>query len=336
MFPAGIPDLLSSGRNARLIAEVQANFQRASDELTSGRKSDVVAATGGDPARLFGVERELTAVAQRRINVDIAISRASIIQSSLERVQTALERVGVPLLAAVERDDVGAALTEAETARSAFEEAVSALNSRFGDRTLFSGAATDGPALATGPDLLQQIFAATSAATDAASVIAAVDAYFSSPTGFAATGYLGSTTNASASEIDDGQREDFALRADNADLVSGLRALALAAVASEGAFAGANIGAQLDILRVAGESGIAATDRVINLRGLLGVSEERLDVAKTRLSGENAFLQQARNAIISKDQFEAANEFTALEGQLSLVFEVTARLSTLKLQNFLR
>lgn len=336
MIPAGTPDLLTTNRTQRTIAEVQRNFTRASEELTSGRKSDVVEATGGDPARLYGVERGLAAAEQRRVAIDIAISRSGTTQAALERVQNNVSSIGVSLLAAVERPDFASADRIAAGARSAFEDTVAALNTRFGERTLFSGAITDGPALATGEEILTQILAATAGATDAAAVVAAVDLYFADPAGFAATGYLGSTADAPPAEVDEGLRVDHAVRADRAELVAGLRALALGVVAAESGFAGATIGERLNLMRESGASGVAAVEDVVNLRAELGVSEERLDIAKTRVSAETAFLERAKNALIAKDQFEAAQEFTALETQLSLIFELTGRLSGLNLANFLR
>ncbi|MEM0924182.1 MAG: flagellar biosynthesis protein FlgL, partial [Pseudomonadota bacterium] len=64
--------------------------------------------------------------------------------------------------------------------------------------------------------------------------------------------------------------------------------------------------------------------------------EQRIEVARVRNLSEEEFLSRARLSIIGRDQFEAAAEFTALEAQLESIFQITARLSGLTLNNFLR
>lgn len=337
MAIAGFPDLLIASRNARTIADVQANFNRASLELTTGRQSDVVKATGGDPIKLYAVERDLALVAGRKSSISAAVSRASVTQSALERIQGAASQIGVSLAAAVEVKDIRAAELRASGAREAFIDVATTLNVRFGERSLFAGAAVDGPAMAPAEDILAEIEARVAGAADGAAAIAAIDAYFlTDPTGFAATGYVGSTADAAATELDDGFRVDFAVRGDQAEIVEVMRTLALAIVGGEGSFAGASIGERLDVLGAAATSGLAAVEGVVLLRGRVGLAEERLEEVETRLSAETVFLERAKNALIARDQFEAATEFNALETQLSLVFEMTSRLSGLTLVNFLR
>lgn len=336
MSITGIPDLLSAGRTARTLAQVQTDFTRASEELTTGRQSDVVAATGGDPIRLYAVERDLALNAGRALNVDMAISRAAVTQTALTRVEGAAGAVGAKLLAAVTIGDLTGAQLEANRARDAFEEAVSALNSRFGDRSLFSGAATDSPAIASAAAMLSDIAARAAPSQTADEVIAAVDDYFTDPAGFAATGYLGSTTDASSAEISPGQYVDYAIRADRDEIVTALKALALGVLGAEGGFAGATTSTRLAVMGEAGQRGLTASAGIVTLRGEVGVAEERLETAKIRGSAERTFLQTARNNIVARDPFEAATEFNALEQQLQTIFEVTARLSQLSLTNFLR
>lgn len=336
MNTTGLPDLLSAGRLSRDLARVNADFERAAGEVSSGLKSDIVEASGGDPTRLYALERDLTLVERRQTTIGLAAGRAGVSQSALGRVQDSVGAVGVALSAAVARGDESAAAAEAGKARSAFGEAVSALNSRFGDRALFAGAAADGPALASPDVILDEIAALVAAAPDAAGAVAAVDAYFADPAGFGATGYLGSADDAPDAEIADGARVSYALRADRRELTDALAALALGVVGAEGGFGGDGGAARLEVLGVAAGRGIAAGDGVIALRGALGATEERLEEAGVRADAERSLLQRTRSGILARDPFEAATAFKALETQLQSIFSVTARLSSLSLSNFLR
>lgn len=332
----GTPDLLSSSILSRGVARVNADILRTAEELSSGRKSDKVAAAGGDPTRLYALERDISRIGAAKESIDLAAGRSGQIQTSLERIQGALGEVGIPLLAAVTRGDISAARVEAEAARGAFDATVTALNSRFGDRSLFAGAAVDGPALASADSILTEINTRIAGETTSAGVIAAIDTYFSDPGGFSASGYAGSVIDLTATDIGDGQRVSYAVRADAQAFRDALNGLALAVVGAEGGWPGASDTADGDLLGEASRRSLAAREDVIDVRASVGIAEERFQNASIRNEAESTFLSAALNRILARDPFEAATEFTALETQLQSVFSVTARLSSLNLTNFLR
>lgn len=329
----GLPDLLTAGRLSQGLGAVNLDLARVAEELSSGLRTDLVEAAGGDPTRLYVIERDLALNDTYQTTIDVATSRAEVTQSALSRVQDASATVGVPLLTAVERNDLDAAELIGREARSAFDSAIAALNARVGDRTLFSGAATTSQAMAAASDMLADIALRTAGATDAASLVAAVDEYFDDPAGFAATGYLGSIIDAPAAEISEGERLSFAVRGDNEAIVATLSALAVSVAASESTL-GAD--ARKAAFREAGQRGIEATASVISLRSDLGLAEARLEEASVAVEAARLFLEQGRSSLRARDPFEAATEFSALETQLQTMFSVTARLSSLSLNNFLR
>ena len=333
----GVPDLLASSRLARDMAQVNRNLERASREVSTGLRDDPVAAAGGDPARLYALDRDLAAIDTRLTNLQLGAVRGEVIQSSLQRVQDLVSELGVELAAAAERRDIGAADRYAGTARSAFESVVNTLNSSFADRSLFAGAATDGAALADPDVILAEVAARVAAAPDAATALTAIDDYFfNDPAGFDTTGYLGSTSDAPATEIADGERIALATRADNDAIRGALAALAAAVIGAERAAPALSEVERLELLGSAASAGIAARDEVINLRATIGVAEERIETAQVRTEAEKTVLELSRNRFVLRDQFEAAAEFTALETQLQSIFTITSRLSSLSLSGFLR
>lgn len=335
MYATGTPDLMSTGRAARLLARIEGDFARASEEVSTGRRADPVQASGGDPMRLYALERGLSINETRRLNIGLAAARAGATQTALATVEQATGAVGAALKAAVTIGDLASARLEAANARGGFEQAVAALNSRFGDRTLFAGAATDGAALAGADDILAEIAAWVAPAANATDAIALVEDYFADPAGFAATGYLGSLTDAAEAEIDEGERIGFAIRADRAEIVEALKALALGVVGAEGLYAGATDQNRMAVMGVAADRGLDAIAGVVALRGETGAAEERLEIAGVRAGAERNFLQQSLNGIIAADPYESAIAFNALEAQLEKVLTVTARLSSLSLAKML-
>ncbi|MFV0474789.1 MAG: flagellin [Pikeienuella sp.] len=335
MYTTGTPDLMSNGRASRLLSRIDGDFARAAEEVSTGLKSDPVKASGGDPIRLYALERDLTLNETRRVNLDAAAARAGATQTALSKLETATGAIGGALMGAITIGDMTSAELHAGKARGAFGDAVGALNARYGDRTLFAGAATDGAALAGADRMLAEIAARVAPATGAADVIAAVDDYFSDPAGFAATGYLGSLTDAAAAETGDGERVGYAIRADRAEITDALKALALGVIGAEGGYAGATRGDRMEVMREAAGRGLNAIAGVVALRGEVGVSEERLELAGLRIGAERSFLQQSRNAVIAADPYEAGVAFTALQAQLETALNVTARLSSLSLAKYL-
>ena len=333
MFTTGTPDLLTAGRLSRGVGDVTRDLSRVAEELTSGLHTNLVEASGGDPSRLYAIESDISANEAQAQAIILAQGRSAVTQSALERVQSATEAVGVSISAAAGKGDIRAADLIGAEALSAFETVISALNARFGDRTLFSGAATTSQAVADADVILSEISARTAGAADAGEFMAAVDDYFDDPAGFAATGYLGSDLDAPTAEIYEGERVSFALRADDEAITATLSALAKAALAAN---AGLGDDARLTVYGRAGADGVEANADVVALRAGLGVAEERLEEAEARNEAGRLVLEQRLSTLRARDPFEAATEFSALETQLQTMFSVTARLSSLSLTNFLR
>ena len=332
----GVPDLLTAGQSSRTLTRVNQDLARVTQELSSGLRSDLVQASGGDPTRLYSIESELRLSEVRQFAVSQAKGRSAVTQSALERIQATLGDFGAPLLSAVTLNDLQAAETISSSARGAFSEVVSAVNSRFGDRSLFAGAATDGPALADADAILGDVSALIAGAADAGEVLTAIETYFSDPAGFQANGFLGSAVDAPDVELDDGEFVSYAVRADDVEISEVLSTLAIAVIGSEGGFAGENVEERQLLLGAASRRSITASDQIVGLRGELGVAEERFEEASVRLRAEEDMLRQARSSIVARDPFEAAIELSAIETQVQAIFSITARLSTLTLTNFLR
>lgn len=335
METAGIPDLLNNNQLRRRLGFVQQEITRSGQEVSTGVHADLRNAVQGNPQRLFVLERQIALNETFSVNIQQANSRAILTQESLALLQRSSEEVGLALIGAVERNDAFSAGFEGQRGRPAFEEAVAALNTRFGDRHLFSGAASDNRAVASADAILAEIQALTAAETDPLAAIAAVENYFDDPAGFDTTGYLGSTTDVPSAEIEEGVRVDFAVRADNANIKEVLKGLALAVVgAEEGFFAGSR-DAQNIVLREAAETSLAATNGIIQERATLGFAEQQIEEAEVRNSAETTVLNDALQSIIGRDQFEAAAEFNALDVQLQAIFSVTARLAQLNFASFI-
>ncbi|MEM6438338.1 MAG: flagellin [Pseudomonadota bacterium] len=332
---APLPDLAQNQALRRDISDLRARLDVAGEEVASGLRSDPTRAAGGDPARLFAIERGQAEAERRAEAVVVAQGRVSTIQQALGGLQDLADELGLELSAALGRGDLVAARLHAQGAEGALQDAVNTLNKSYAGRSLFAGAETRAAAVAPAEDILADVEAIVSAAPDVATALADIDAYFGPGGGFETVRYLGAAADGPQVSLDGGAVLPPGPRADDAAFRDLLKGLATAAVAADPAYAGPLDGAP-DLLGAAASNAIQAREDVVFLRSELGLSEQRLEQAATRLSARRFALDRAWNDAFVRDPYEAASEFQALEAQLQSTFAVTARLASLSLSTFLR
>jgi flagellar hook-associated protein 3 FlgL len=319
----------------RLAIETRNKIDTAGEEMTSGLNSSRYEATGGNLTRLFALERSLDRNGVFTATISLTETRLDVMQTALGNILSPIEDLSVDMSAAVGIGDQAAALTHARTARQAFANTVSSLNSQVAGQSLFAGTATDRPALANADAMLADLDTLAQGSATAADAIAAIDAYFAKPAGaFYTTGYTGSADDLTPVDIGEGTRLDYGVRADQDELVAVLRSQAMAAVVAGGAFNG-DADAQMALIGEAAASMLSAKEGVLDLRSSVGTRQEALETAKAQRTAERETLDLARNTIVATDPLEAASNFDALENQLNAIYTVTARLSSLRFLNLM-
>jgi len=332
----GLSDLARMQTLQKRAVDTRAALDRAGVELTTGEKASRFKATGGNLTRLFALERALDRNAVFSETISLTELRLDTMQESLGRLLAPAEDLAIRLITSVNTSDIGGSLLHGETARRDFASTVGILNTQVAGQSLFAGTATDTAALAPADTILADLDALAAGAATAADAITAIDAYFQPPGGgFFATGYVGSADDLSAVEIGDGQRIDYALRADEAELVAVLRAQAFGAVVAGGAFAG-NAAEQMTLLGEAGNRLLAAKEGLLDLRERVGASQEAVERARAGRISERDALEIARAKIVAVDPLVAASTYQNLQVQLEQVFTVTSRLANLSFINFMR
>lgn len=332
----GVSNLASHLQMLRTNGQSKQALNIAGQEVATGRKSDLVKATGGEFGPLFAIDRTLSQLDMRAQTIKDASAKAAASQLNMENIQNVLSNYGADLLSAVGIDSQPQAFSIANSARGALDRMVSSLNAQYGGQSLFAGAAVDGPAVIDAATMYADITALTMAAPDSVSAIAAVDYYFFDPGGgFATSGFTGSALNAPGAEIADGEIVDYSIRGDDLSVRQALRNVALAAVAANGDHGGSNFDG-MNMLKEAALGAISTQDGLIDLREGLGHVEEQIDTASARNSAESTTFEINRNAIVAADPYEAATRFQALQGQMESIYTITSRLSSMRLQNYLR
>lgn len=301
-------------------------------DLSRGTVADPGRHLGGQISALAAVESALSHTTARAAAADLGATRATAMQASFGRFNSAAGSNAVALLRATQSAEPSGLATVARAARAAFEDAVAALNTRTADQSLFAGTATDRAPLPDAAALLAAAKAAIGPSALPADAATAIDAWLADPNGFRAQVYRGTSDT---SPVALGPEESAALDVTAADpaLRGSLKGLILGALMSDPDYASQNN--QTALARLAGDSLIAsANDRTI-LSARIGVSEERLSVAQSRHAAELLVLQQGRSNLIGVDSYETTTRLRATEARLEMIYTLTSRLSRLSLADYM-
>ena len=332
----GYPDLLSFTRRNRTTTDIKARLNVAAQEAVTGLQADVTKATNGRVGNAHLLNKALNDIEQStRIN-SLSSTRLDLLSQGISGARAALNGIDTKAIIALSTTNAPAISAIAVEAEANLRSTLSALNVKHGSRSLFSGDATDQDPFVGADALLDDIRNIVTTAGSPADIEAALDTYFDDPAGgFQTKIYTGGTGQSSPLHIGNDQTVDLNIRGDNEAIKDVLRGLSVLSTAQETGFA-----VDSDEFAEVFNSGITktakGTSEFIALEGTLGIYAEALSKADERNKFEALSLTAAYQALVGRDQFEAAAELTQLEVQLEGSFILTSRLSDLTLTNFLR
>lgn len=335
MILTSIGDLSRGFALKRQSVALKQALTRLGSEVTTGQAADPVAQLGGNTARLSRIEHDLVLASSYRDTVREAGTAAETMQIALQSIANDTDSlVDTLVLADANVRESGIALAAAE-AGATLESIVSALNVGVAGRQLFSGAAVDTAPLIPAGDILAQLRTAMAGANTPAEVEAAADSFFDTPGGaFETLVYRGAATDLAPVDLGAGETAALALRADDDAFRDTLKYTALAALAGDSGLT-LTEDVRRGVLDRALDGLLGARDALSGQQATLGLAENRIAQAGTRIEAETASLEMARNTLVSADSYEAATDLEAVRLQLETVYSVTARLSRLSLVNFL-
>lgn len=316
-------------------AEIKARLQRLGQELGSGETADPATRFRGDLRPVAAIERSLVLMDAYDLAASEAVIAGDAMQTALAQLTDAAQTAGSQLIQTASLPNTTLSTAAGNEARQWLEQTVSALNTRVGGRTLFAGAATDGPALAGAGELLAALEAEVAGLTTAEDVVAAVDDWFARSDGFETVAYLGADHPTGAVRVTEGRTVNLDTTASDPEIRDLLKALATGALLSDANVLSGNHAARSELSRAAGEALLSAESRVTDLRAGLGSVQARIETIQTENAASRNALELARSDLLSVDPYETATEFQAVEGQLETFYAVTARLSRLSLADYL-
>ncbi|MDA9207800.1 flagellin [Octadecabacter sp.] len=324
--------LLTSQSNTRLKTELSTLVE----ELTTGEYSDLTAHLGSSQTALNGLDRQL-ALLEKYEQVNTQTSHMlSTMQSVLENVDTLRTGANETLLTIGGASSPSQMSNASDVALASFEATVSALNTRYGDRSLFGGTNIEDTPLADAEIMLTDLKASLAGLSTAVDISAAIDAWFDDAGGgFDTVGYQGDTTGFIEKPLDTNQNITVTARADDEALRETFKSFAKGIVATESSL-NLSIEESRDLQQESAIGLLNSAEMIASFQSSLGFVESRVEEAIARNTAEQTSFGIARNELVSADPFETVTRLESVQLQLETQYTLTARLSSLSLTEYLR
>jgi flagellar hook-associated protein 3 FlgL len=316
-------------RNALLKDRIQG----LSTEITTGLTSKTTETVRGDYTVLSGIEASLTQLAAFKRVTSETSGLANHMQLVLNSISASGLAMGPALLAGATSNSAQRIATLGVEADQQLQSALSALNTRFGARTLFAGVATDTAAVTNADTLMTALTTAVTGALSANDIETGVNDWFDDPAGFDAVVYQGGSAQQDI-EIGPDERAKLDITAKDPAIKSMLKGLAMASLLTRGTFTG-DEASRAELAKRAGESLVTSQLPFAELTGRLGAVEANIVNAGIRNEAEKSGLETARLGLLGVDMYETSTMLQESQFQLETLYSVTARMSRLSLVNYL-
>ncbi|ALG88962.1 MULTISPECIES: flagellin [Actibacterium] len=336
MTSLSIGDMAQSLVLRRQNSNLKTRMGTLSQELVTGLARDPGKRLSGDFTPLAAIERSLTVLGAYKTALTEAKVTTDAMQASLGTLDDMSSGLYPGLFLAGSSVDPTLVTTAGVDAMGKLEHAVSVLNTQAAGRSLFSGAATDTPALVSADDIMSGLRTAVSGAVTADDVMAAAAAWFGTQTGgFETQAYQGSATPAGPVRLADGHLLSLDITAADPALRGVIRGVATAALLEDPELLGGDATARAELAQQAAEHLLTAERPLATLRAELGNTQNRIETISAENASQTSAMEIARTELIGADPYDTATEMEAVQGQLETLYTVTARLSRLSLADFL-
>lgn len=327
---------LARGMTLRTRAtEIKTQIETLSYEMSTGKVQDISGRLGGDYSQILDLDRSLARLDAFGIATAEAALFTDAMQLSLKTFGDSVGEMTASLLAYGTANQPVNHEQASDHARNELDTMVSALNTRVGGRSLFSGTATDVSPLPSTDTLLAALKTQLTGAVTVADIRLAADTWFNSPAGFDAMIYQGASTTLSPMQISENESVTLPLTATDPAFKAALRDVAIAALATDNTLA-LSSDQRTALFTQLGVDLANAQDATVNLQAQVGSAEARIEQAATRNSMARTSLEFSRNELIAADPYETAAKLQTVQFQLESLYSVTVRNANLSLVNFLR
>jgi len=137
----------TSDRMIQSLVSMRAQFDDLQRQLSTGQKSDTYSGLGLGTGLSVGLNAQLSALSSYDNSIDTAMTRINLAQQALSSMSSIGNSVNAAVVQA--NGSVGNFGNAANTAQASLQQLLGILNTQAGNRYIFSGRATDTPAVAS-------------------------------------------------------------------------------------------------------------------------------------------------------------------------------------------
>lgn len=315
-------------------AELKETLATLTEELSTGKASDLTSKLGGDYTYLLDIERSLSNLDSYEIATTESALFASSAQLLVTNISDNVSDLSTDILATTGTTSENNTELLSNQSKLYLEETIRSLNGQVAGRSLFAGTATTSVPLADVDTLMSTLVTEVSGLTTAADIIQEVKDWFADPTGFDTVMYQGSTTSMSSVNIGPNEQVDISLRADDATFKQTMMSLAIGALATEsGLTLSSNI--MSGLLSGASTELLDAGSQLISVQADLGFTEARIEETAVRNAAAITSLSLTKNDLTQADPYDTATRLEETQFQLEALYAVTARSSQLSLLSYM-
>ena len=307
-------------------------------ELASGEVADLGARLNGNTQGIVDIEAKLTRLNQLKTSATELATHTAGMNTALDSIREFSSSLVLNLV--VEPLGESDSIVKARVAEvsGAFDTAVARLNTSIGQRHLFSGINSDQPPLIPAKQILDELQALTAGMTTAADITASVSAWFDAAPGaggFLDVAYQGSLHATPTVQVGDASKITLDITAGSEVIREQLKGLAMGALLARGVL-DSDYREKRAVLKAAGTVLMNNTSAFADEIGGIGYIQQTIERAQTEGGASIAVYETMRNELRLADPYQTAAAITEAETQLDTLYAVTARLSKLKLVDYLR
>lgn len=309
-----------------------------SQELSSGRVADVPGHLDGNTRLLRSYEQNLSMLDQFQTSAREAAALADVVQNVLGSIGDAVSEIGVSLYSDSPFGSVTAPDLLARDAAAAFDKVVGRLNTQIGGQYVFAGLNLDQPALRPSGEILDELMSQTGGLPTASDVVAFVDDWFDRAPGgggYLDFAYFGTTGQPRLMPVSESETMAFSVSAASPSVRQALKGLALGALVDRGALAGDQSESHA-LLQNAGHVLMDNRRPIASEQGRVGLLQQRIENSISANEAEKSLYQIAQSKLTTADPYDTATALTEAQTKMETIYKLTARLSNLKLVNYLR
>ncbi len=306
-------------------------------EAATGIKDDIPEALNGDLSRISHIESRLTMLATYQQNASEAKTMFEGMQTVLGHLQTSVNDLGPNVLSEANSSPDEILQMRASQTSQNFRSMFIALNTNVAGRYIFSGNRTDTAPLGSFADLISGLNTAVAGATTATDIATRIESWFDAPVGmggFADAIYRGNDTGSAQISISNGRTVGSSLTANSDELRNMMKGMAILTYVAESG-SGLDSATVRTLFRTSGEKLVNAGTELIIASSMIGLQEAATTKTQAQNTAESSALSIARSTLISADPYETATALQETEASIQNLYTLTARLSRLKLTDYL-